>query len=152
MAEPQTTPVIPTPENTVETSQPGPTVEIQNDLDDLITSTINDDAKKQKLDFAANSNEAAKKDEKLQARIREKKIPGKIIAFVAVLLIVLTVGGAFFLFFQYVKYQETGVTSPTRGSYMPWTERQYEYIVKTLQLQQLDKYNPQQVVTTNSAK
>ncbi len=152
MAEPQTTPVTPTPSSVAETSQPGPTVEIQNDLDDLITSTINDDAKKQRLDFAANSNEAAKKDEKLQARIREKKIPSKIIAFAAILLIVLTVWGAFFLFFQYVKYQETWTTSPTRGSYMPWTERQYEYIVKTLQLQQLDKYNPQQVITTNSAK
>ena len=91
MAEPQTTPVTPTPSSVAETSQPVPTVEIQNDLDDLITSTINDDAKKQRLDFAANSNEAAKKDEKLQARIREKKIPSKIIAFAAILLIVLTV-------------------------------------------------------------
>jgi hypothetical protein len=35
---------------------------------------------------------------------------------------------------------------------MPWTEKQYQGVVKTMQLQQIDKYTSQQVVTTNSAK
>jgi hypothetical protein len=31
---------------------------------------------------------------------------------------------------------------------MPWVERQYEWVVKNLQIEQLDKYTPTQVVTT----
>jgi hypothetical protein len=91
MAETQETPATPVSESAVQVPESNPTVEIQNDLDDLITSTINDDAKKQKLDFAANSSEAAKKDEKMKARIREKKIPSKIMLYSGILVLILAI-------------------------------------------------------------
>lgn len=35
---------------------------------------------------------------------------------------------------------------------MPWVDAKYDYVTRTLQLQPLDKYNAQQVVTTNTSK
>ena len=35
---------------------------------------------------------------------------------------------------------------------MPWTQQKYEYVIKTLWLQQVNKYTAQQVITTNTNK
>ena len=35
---------------------------------------------------------------------------------------------------------------------MPWVDSKYDFVVRTLQLQPIDKYTAQQVVTTNTNK
>lgn len=142
--------------NTASTSAPqegsDATTAIQNDLDDLINSTINDSAAKQKIDFTANKSDTAKKDDKKKALLRERKMPTYIIIFSLICVLFLSCISLGFLFYKYIDYQKTWVVSATREPYMPWVDEQYDYIVRTLQLEPLDKYNAQQVVTTNTNK
>lgn len=57
------------------------TTNIQNDLDDLISSSINDSAVKQKIDFTASKSDQTQKDDKKKQLLRQRKIPTYIIVF-----------------------------------------------------------------------
>jgi hypothetical protein len=87
MTEVNQTPVESTPELVESESQA--TEIIKNDLDDLINTSITDSAAKQKIDFTTTTSDADKKNEMKQARIREKKIPNKIIVFAVICVFLL---------------------------------------------------------------
>lgn len=128
------------------------TTNIQNDLDDLISSSINDSAVKQKIDFTASKSDQTQKDDKKKQLLRQRKIPTYIIVFGVLSIWLLALMALWFLFYQYIEFQKTWTVSATWASYMPWVDAKYDYVTRTLQLQPLDKYNAQQVVTTNTSK
>lgn len=126
------------------------TKEIQSDLDALINTSINDSAQKQKLDLTMNKSESEKKDEKKKELLRQRKLPTLIIVHSVVLLLLLSLGVWWFLFVTYLGYQKSGQVDAKYAPYMAWVDRQYESIVRTLQLQPLDKFSPQQLITTDT--
>jgi hypothetical protein len=128
------------------------TAMIQNDLDELISSSINESAVKQKVDFTTNKSDQTSKDDKKKQLLYQRKVPTYIIIFGSLCVWLVGLVALGFLFYQYIEYQKTWVVSVTWASYMPWVDSQYDYVTKTLQLQPLDKYTPQQVVTTNTNK
>ena len=159
MTEPQKTNDANNPElslnpNTVATNAApevsSETATIQSDLDDLISSSINDSAVKQKIDFTASKSDQSQKEDKKKQLLRQRKIPTYIIVFGFLSIFLLGLIALWFLFYQYIEFQRTWAVVATWESYMPWIDKQYDYVTRTLQLQPLDKYTPQQVVTTNT--
>lgn len=131
------------------TESPSPvTSQIQNDLDNLISTSITQSVEKQKIDFSASKSETDKKEDRKKALLRERKLPTLIIIYIVVLMLLLSIWVIGFLFYQYIWFQRTWAVDAKYGSYMPWVEKQYEWVMKNLQIEQLDKYSPAQVVTT----
>ena len=128
------------------------TTSIQNDLDDLINSSIKDSAVKQKIDFSTSLTDQSQRDDKKKQLLRKRKIPTYIIVFCFLCIWLLWLGGLWFLFYQYIEFQKSWVVGVTWASYMPWVDSKYDFVVRTLQLQPIDKYTAQQVVTTNTNK
>lgn len=129
-----------------ETPEEVSTINVENDLEDLINSSTKPKEPAGKINFAL-TDEAQKKEDKKQAILYDRSLPKRIILWSASFILLLVSIGFGFLFYQYISYQETGKVADRWASYMPWIEKQYIDVIRVLGLQDTSKYMPQQVVT-----
>lgn len=129
-----------------ETPEEVSTINVENDLEDLINSSTKPKEPAGKINFAL-TDEAQKKEDKKQAILYDRSLPKRIMLWWASFVLLLVSLGFGFLFYQYISYQETGKVADRWASYMPWIEKQYIDVIRVLGLQDTSKYMPQQVVT-----
>ncbi len=135
-------------ENTQNLDQVTSTVNVENDLEELITASTTPSQAVWKIDFSA-SNEAQKQADKKEAIMRDRSLPKRIMLWATSFLLLIAAGIIWFLFYQYIWYQETGKVSDRWAKQMPWIEKQYIEIIRLLWLQDTNKYSAQSVVTNN---
>lgn len=135
-------------ENTQPSDQIESTVDVENDLEELITASTTPAKAAGKIDFSA-SNEAQKQADKKEAIMRDRSLPKRIMLWSASFLLIIASGVIGFLFYQYIWYQETGKVAERWATQMPWIEKQYIEVIRLLWLQDINKYSAQSIVTSD---